>query len=187
MSAHTLFWWKTWALKEDAQWVMRLNTSLGNVCTIASHFNIHGKLLFMISLFSQESVDGVHHVFIMVIMDMCTHHAVGSRCSSLTLFICLPFSHLLYRFMILIILMFVGGHQVEGNYTYIVCWGWNDAGVKVYKLFTGYFQNSSTFSLFFCSTFFNHPNNTRSEYNWRSQCDPVMSSIWSPRTNSVLD
>ena len=103
--------------------MMRLNTSLGNVCTIASHFNIHGKLLFMISLFSQESVDGVHHVFIMVIMDMCTHHAVGSRCSSLTLFICLPFSHLLYRFMILIILMFVGGHQVEGNYTHIVCWG----------------------------------------------------------------
>ena len=102
--------------------MMRLNSSLGKVCTNVSHFNIHDKLLFMITPFSQESVDAVHRVIYYGHMDMCTHNAVGSRCSFLTLCRCLPFSHLVYRCMILIILMFFGGNQVEGNYTYIVCW-----------------------------------------------------------------
>lgn len=34
----------------------------GNFCTIASHYNIHGKLLFMISLFSQERVVALYHL-----------------------------------------------------------------------------------------------------------------------------
>ena len=62
--------------------MMRLNTSWGNVCTIVSHFNIHGKLLFMISLFSQESVDGVHHVI------YCGYYGhVHASCGWVSLFI----------------------------------------------------------------------------------------------------
>ena len=34
----------------------------GKCCTVTYHYNIHGKLLFMISLFSQESIVGYHHV-----------------------------------------------------------------------------------------------------------------------------
>ena len=41
---------------------LHVNSFMGNVCTVTSHCNIHNKLLFMISLFSQESVDDVHHL-----------------------------------------------------------------------------------------------------------------------------
>ena len=34
----------------------------GNVYKVASHYNIHSKLLFMISLFSQERVVGLKHL-----------------------------------------------------------------------------------------------------------------------------
>ena len=45
--------------------MMRLHVDLnfmGNVFKVASHYNIHSKLLFMISLFSQERVVGLYHM-----------------------------------------------------------------------------------------------------------------------------
>ena len=45
--------------------MMRLHVNLnfmGNVYKVASHYNIHSKLLFMISLFSQERVVGLKHL-----------------------------------------------------------------------------------------------------------------------------
>ena len=57
--------------------MMRLNSSLGKVCTNVSHFNIHDKLLFMITPFSQESVDAVHRVIYYGHMDMCTLMRLG--------------------------------------------------------------------------------------------------------------
>ena len=39
-----------------------VNSFMRNFCTVASHYNIYGKLLFMISLFSQERVVGLHHL-----------------------------------------------------------------------------------------------------------------------------
>ena len=45
--------------------MMRLHVNLnfmGNVHKVASHYNIHSKLLFMISLFSQERVVGLKHL-----------------------------------------------------------------------------------------------------------------------------
>lgn len=45
--------------------MMRLHVNLnfmGNVFKVASHYNIHSKLLFMISLFSQERVVGLKHL-----------------------------------------------------------------------------------------------------------------------------
>ena len=41
---------------------LHVNSFMRNVCTVASHYNIYGKLLFMISLFSQERVIGLHHL-----------------------------------------------------------------------------------------------------------------------------
>ena len=38
---------------------------MGNVCTVTSHYNIYGKLLFMISLFSQESIVGHHLLWLL--------------------------------------------------------------------------------------------------------------------------
>ena len=86
-------------------------------------------------------------------------NAVGSHCPSLTLFMCLPLSQLVYRCMILIILMFVGGTEVEGNYARIV------VGNEMMQVLKCTSCSLATFTLFFRSTFFNHPNNTRSEYN----------------------
>ena len=45
----------------------------------------------------------------------------------------------MYTCMVLVILVFVGGNEVEGNYTYVVSWGLKDAVVKVHKLVIGYF------------------------------------------------
>ena len=45
--------------------MMRLHVNLnftGNVYKVASHYNIHSKLLFMINLFSQERVFGLKHL-----------------------------------------------------------------------------------------------------------------------------
>ena len=41
---------------------LHVNSFIGNFCTVAFHDNIHGTLLFMISLFSQERVVGLHHL-----------------------------------------------------------------------------------------------------------------------------
>ena len=41
---------------------LHVNSFMENVCTVASHYNIHCKLLFMISLFSQERVVGLYHL-----------------------------------------------------------------------------------------------------------------------------
>ena len=47
--------------------------------------------------------------------------------------------YIMYTCIVLVILVFIGGNEVEGNYTYVVCWGLKDEVVKVHKLVTGYF------------------------------------------------
>lgn len=77
--------------------MMRLNSFMGNVCTVASHHNIHGKLQVNVSLFYQKGVDRFYHlprVIYCSSYDMCTHNGVGYYRSSLTLFRCQPVSKL---------------------------------------------------------------------------------------------
>ena len=62
----------------------------------------HGKALLASIIY--------HLKLIVVIIDMCMHNAVESHNSSLAIFRCLPFSHLVYTRMILSIMMFVGGN-----------------------------------------------------------------------------
>ena len=69
------------------------------------------------------------HLIIIFMANCCRVRVVGSTISR-----CLPFSHIMYTCMVLVILVFVGGNEVEGNYTYVVCWGLKDAVVKVHKL-----------------------------------------------------
>lgn len=67
---------------------MRLNSFMGNVCTVASHHSIHGKLQVNVSLFYQK------RVIYCSSYDMCTHNGVGYYRSSLTLFRSQPVSKL---------------------------------------------------------------------------------------------
>ena len=41
---------------------LHVNSFMGIFCTVASYDNIHGKLLFMVSLFSRESIVGFYHL-----------------------------------------------------------------------------------------------------------------------------
>ena len=41
---------------------LHINSFMGFFCTVASYDNIHGKLLFMVSLFSLESIVGFYHL-----------------------------------------------------------------------------------------------------------------------------
>ena len=58
---------------------------MGNVCTVASHHDMHGKLLFMISLFCQESVVGFHNLPRVI---YCVYYGhVHASCCEVPLFI----------------------------------------------------------------------------------------------------
>ena len=48
--------------------MMKLNRYMGNVCTVTSPYNIHGKLQAIISLFYQESMDGNIIIIIIIII-----------------------------------------------------------------------------------------------------------------------
>lgn len=61
--------------------MMRLHVNLnfmGNVFKVASHYNIHSKLLFMISLFSQERVVGLKHVALQPLTVMVNKRVLSS-------------------------------------------------------------------------------------------------------------
>ena len=61
--------------------MMRLHVNLnfmGNVFKVASHYNIHSKLLFMISFFSQERVVGLKHVALQPLTVMVNKRVLSS-------------------------------------------------------------------------------------------------------------